>query len=119
MDRLMTASSCLVVLLGVAACATQPRTESMDAAPASAEAAASAETGTTADTTGIDRYCVRQTGTRIDVRDDRDDKTAAFRDGCIAAGGRVYTREDIESTGEVDLADALRKLDPAIQSPPR
>lgn len=62
----------------------------------------------------IDRYCVMHTGSRLMVEDDRADKTRTFRDGCIDAGGRVYTREQIESTGEIDLAAALRKLDPSI-----
>jgi hypothetical protein len=28
--------------------------------------------------------------------------------------GRTYTREDIEHTGAIDVADALQKLDPSI-----
>ncbi|MGY0558430.1 MULTISPECIES: hypothetical protein [unclassified Lysobacter] len=34
---------------------------------------------------------------------------------CVNANGRVYSRSDLSRTGEVDLADALRKLDPAIR----
>lgn len=68
----------------------------------------------------IDRNCLRQTGSRIGTgynstrnssARDRTDKNARR---CIAGNGRVYTREDIDRTGEVDIADALRKLDPAI-----
>lgn len=36
------------------------------------------------------------------------------RDGCVSASGRAYSRSDLERTGEVDIADALRKRDPAI-----
>ena len=45
------------------------------------------------------------------------DRPPAAKDGkrCVAANGRVYSREDIDRTGEIDLADALRKLDPAIR----
>lgn len=53
-----------------------------------------------------ERNCIRHTGTRMKVRD---------RDGCIAiAPGRSYSRDDIERTGETDVADALRRLDPSI-----
>ena len=66
----------------------------------------------------LDRNCLRQTGSRIVARDsvprsarERNDR---LRQRCVAASGRVYSREDIERTGEVDIADALRMLDPAI-----
>lgn len=71
----------------------------------------------------IDRNCLRQTGSRIVARGNnpRYGSTRAARDStdrnpkrCVAANGRVYSREDIERTGEIDLAAALRKLDPAI-----
>ena len=67
----------------------------------------------------IDRHCLRQTGSRIGTRHnttraarERADKTPQR---CIAANGRVYSRDDIDRTGEIDIADALRKLDPAIR----
>lgn len=56
----------------------------------------------------FNRHCLRRTGSRIVERD----KTGKM---CVAASGRVYTREDIELTGEIDIAEALRKLDPAIR----
>lgn len=60
-----------------------------------------------------DRFCIEQTGSRIvaarNVRSRSDEKE------CVAAGGRVWTRADIESTGSVDLRDALRRLDPSIR----
>lgn len=54
-----------------------------------------------------DRNCIRYTGTRISSRK---------RDGgdCVIASGRVYSREDLDRTGQTDIADALRMLDPAI-----
>lgn len=57
-----------------------------------------------------DAYCLRHTGTRILSRDDSR-KTRTCNNGAI---GRAYTREDLDRTGEIDIADALRKLDPAI-----
>jgi hypothetical protein len=63
-------------------------------------------------------FCLRSTGTRIPLKAREVD---ANRDGkpdrvdCVAANGRVYTRRDLETTGEVDIADALRRLDPSIR----
>lgn len=55
-----------------------------------------------------ERGCLRETGSRIQPR--AQDKTR----GCIAANGRVYSREDLKRTGEIDIAAALRKLDPSV-----
>jgi hypothetical protein len=67
----------------------------------------------------IDRYCLRQTGSWVIARDNAVRERlagASDRKGrrCVAASGRVYSREDIDRTGEIDIADALRKLDPSI-----
>lgn len=59
-----------------------------------------------------ERFCIQQTGSRIVAS--RNAKTRGERAQCVEQGGRVYTRQDIESTGSVDLADALRRLDPSI-----
>lgn len=56
-----------------------------------------------------DRLCLRQTGTRIVAR--RDPRTGQR---CVAANGRVYSRDDLRGTGRVDIDDALRALDPSI-----
>jgi hypothetical protein len=61
-----------------------------------------------------ERFCVRDTGSRIVSRQKKAENAEDFNKRCLAFNGRVYTREDIDRTGEVDLADALRKLDPAI-----
>jgi hypothetical protein len=55
-----------------------------------------------------DHICLRHTGSRIQRRADKKDGS------CLDAYGRAYTRDDIDRTGETDLADALRKLDPSI-----
>lgn len=52
-----------------------------------------------------DRFCVRDTGTRIKHRGHRE---------CLAVNGRSYSREDIDRTGAIDLGDALQRLDPSI-----
>lgn len=57
----------------------------------------------------VDRNCLRYTGSHISTRAlDQKDKD------CVSANGRVYSREDIRNTGQTDLADALRMLDPAV-----
>lgn len=59
-----------------------------------------------------ERFCIQDTGSRIVAH--RNARNKKERADCVAAGGRVYTREDIERTGDADLADALRRLDPSI-----
>lgn len=64
-----------------------------------------------------DRTCLRETGSRIrtsTATDTRGSETDADRRGCLGANGRSYSRDDIRRTGEVDLGDALRRLDPSI-----
>lgn len=62
-----------------------------------------------ADNDKVDRNCLLYTGTHISAR--RLDEKGK---DCVIANGSVYSREDIRSTGAVDLAEALRRLDPAI-----
>lgn len=58
-----------------------------------------------------DRFCIKETGSRIVATRNRSKKSD---EECVNASGRVYTRQDIESTGSADLRDALRRLDPSI-----
>lgn len=51
-----------------------------------------------------DRHCLRHTGSLI----------RAGKRGCNPVAGRAYDRDDIDRTGAIDLADALRRLDPAV-----
>ena len=60
-----------------------------------------------------DRFCIEQTGSRITAA--RNARSRGEQKDCVAGGGRVYTREDIERSGSADLHDALRKLDPSIR----
>jgi hypothetical protein len=77
-----------------------------DPAPVDPSAPARTATADESREQEVDRNCLKETGTRIRAR-------AADR-RCSAFAGRVYTREDITRTGEVDIAQALRRLDPSI-----
>jgi hypothetical protein len=97
------------------------------AAQSAAGVGVSVETGTSeavaddrvnADEAAIDRTCLRSTGTRIAPRARTADGAIdanGKRPRCVSANGRVYTREDLDSTGAVNVAEALRLLDPAIR----
>lgn len=62
-----------------------------------------------------DAYCLRQTGTRIARRaETRDARADGKKSRSCGAIGRAYTRADMDRTGEINIADALRKLDPSI-----
>jgi hypothetical protein len=52
------------------------------------------------------RLCPDQTATRIKHRKGAE---------CMSPG-RVYTREDLDSTGAVDTAEALGRLDPSLRT---
>lgn len=60
-----------------------------------------------------ERFCIQQTGSRIIAN--RNATSRSGRADCVASGGRVYTREDIERSGSTDLGDALRRLDPSLR----
>lgn len=96
-----------------------PETRADAATPV--EAAVDARTSTT---TARDarRDCMRYTGSRIVATRNRnaegvevDDVDQLDRDDCVSANGRVYSQEDLRRTGATDIADALRRLDPAIR----
>lgn len=59
----------------------------------------------------VDRFCLRETGTHIRTRA----KSNARGDCTSVRAGRVYTQEDLRMTGELDIADALRRLDTSIR----
>lgn len=114
MKRLVVPGLFAIGLLCTVACAApQQKVESSAAVPAASPAPA-AEVSSDA-TRMAERYCVRSTGSRIVSRQRKTESAEDFDKRCLAYNGRVYTREDIERTGEVDLAEALRKLDPAIR----
>ena len=111
MKRLMIPCLFAAGLLGITACATPQHKAGSAQMPAAASVASSD------DERMADRYCVRATGSHIVARDSRSQKVDEFDKGCLAVGGRVYTRDDIDRTGEMSLKDALRKLDPSIRIP--
>lgn len=51
--------------------------------------------------------CVRETGTRLR------NHARLEQERCLS--GRAFDRDDIDRTGEMDLARAIRKLDPSIR----
>ena len=111
-----------VIAIAAFAASAQTLTTSVDVhATAQAQPASDTRGDARFDSTAkpqIDRNCLRQTGSRIVSRGNATRSASDLTDKqgkrCIAAHGRVYSREDLDRTGEVDLADALRKLDPAI-----
>ncbi len=124
MNRRMLPPLLLASALAAAALAASAQTATPPVgvdAVAQAQAASDADARSDANAKpGVDRNCLRQTGSRITARYNATGAATA-RDGvdkrsrrCVAANGRVYSREDIDRTGEVNIADALRKLDPAI-----
>jgi len=93
------------ILLSTFAFAASAQTVSADAT-AQAQDKSADVTVITGDKSLNDRHCMRETGSHIVGR---------HRKACLAADGRAYTREDIDVTGAVDLADALRRLDPSVR----
>lgn len=82
--------------------AAQSQAPAADAAPAAQSDAKKPDLN--------DRNCLRYTGTRISNRTDSK-KQRSCNNGAF---GRAYTREDLDRTGELNIADALRKLDPSV-----
>ena len=106
MKRLLLAMALSGFALAAAAQGNPPAEEPEEAASTSLEAEAEADAKT-------DRFCIRETGSRITAS--RNARSKEAEKDCVAAGGRVYTRADIERTGSTDIADALRRLDPSIR----
>lgn len=73
------------------------------------EAAAVTQPANTKQAPLSESSCLRHTGSRIVARHD-----AKGLKRCNAQPGRAYTREDLDRTGHVNIADALRALDPAV-----
>jgi hypothetical protein len=98
----------MISLLGALAFTAAAQT-----APTQNSPAMDASTATQADAKKPlnDAYCLHHTGTRITSRTERTDNRKAHTCNAI---GRAYTRDDLDRTGEINIADALRKLDPAI-----
>lgn len=101
----------MISLLGALAFTAAVQAAEPQAAQAQTAADAPAATQTEAKKPDVnDAYCLRHTGTRITSRTDSR-KARTCSNGAI---GRAYTRDDLDRTGEINIADALRKLDPAV-----
>jgi outer membrane cobalamin receptor len=106
MKRILLAIALTGFAFAAAAQGNPPAEEPEEAASTSLKAEAEADAKT-------DRYCIRETGSRIVAS--RNARSKQEQKDCVAAGGRVYTRADIDRTGSTDIADALRRLDPSIR----
>jgi hypothetical protein len=63
----------------------------------------------------LSRTCLRGTGSRITAAQNARAEKEGKPQRCAPAFGRVYTQEDILRTGQTDIYDALRMLDPSIR----
>ena len=101
----------IVSLLGAVVFAAAAQAQEPPAPPvATVDASAQAPVAEEAKSPPLsDRHCLRHTGTRIVARAER---RARYK--CAPAFGRAYTREELDRTGQVNIADALRMLDPSI-----
>lgn len=109
MKRLMLATALSAFAFVAAAQTPNPQAQAEPAAQPAAQADTRADA--TADAQAqpakkklSDARCLRQTGSRIQSKSKQD----------CAAYGRSYSRDDLNGTGEVDVASALRRLDPAV-----
>ena len=74
----------------------------------------------TQDKVADEPYCLRYTGSLIVAHENRKNDRASAgattksKPKCNGSAGNSYSREDISRTGAIDLADALRNLDPAV-----
>ena len=80
-------------------------------APASAEPA-DLRAADAANEASVKPFCLQETGSLITTSENR--RLAAADKKCAPVAGRSYSRRDIERTGAIDIADALRQLDPTI-----
>lgn len=77
-------------------------------------ASASTTSSAIADRDAADRFCLRDTGSHLTSHLYSKSQDGRKYTDCVNASGRVYTRDDIERTGAITTADALKKLDPSI-----
>lgn len=108
--RIRMAASMAAWLAMTVVGAAEPASPKADAKPAAAEGrsqdqASAKAADSKAGDKKKDKECVVTTGSRI-----RRDPARA-----CAPGEHAYTPEDIAATGEMNLSEALRKLDPRFQ----
>ncbi len=61
------------------------------------------------------RNCMRHTGSRIVAAENMRAEKQGKPQRCANGSGRVYSSEDLERTGHINIADALRSLDTSIR----
>lgn len=59
--------------------------------------------------------CLQSTGSRIVASRNLRAQRAGKPPQCATAAGRVYTRDELDRTGRIDLYDALRALDTGVR----
>lgn len=115
---LATAFAVVVFGMSFGACAQTATTDAqaqvqVGSTQADAAVAADAQVVANTDAANAKRTsnvgCIKDTGTNIRPRDPKTGKAL-----CIGPG-RSYSREQIDRTGQTDLADALRRLDPSVR----
>jgi hypothetical protein len=97
--------------------AAEPAQQKADSGPAAVTATGNASADKTKATTKVkaadkekkkqEQNCTTTTGTRI--------RREPPADCASMPGQHTYTAEEIASTGEMNVSDALRKLDPRLQ----
>ncbi len=112
--RLTLIATCLAGGFGLATfAATAQQAVAADAQvrtdAAQADAALATQDPTAAQSAQKNAGCLKETGSRIRARDPRTGKLVC------QGQGRAYSRDDINRTGQTDLADALRRLDPSVR----
>ena len=116
--NLATALAAVVLGMSFGAFAQTATTDAqaqVQVASTQADAAVAADAQVAANTDAVNGKrtsnvgCVKDTGTNIRPRDPKTGKAL-----CIGPG-RSYSREQIDRTGQTDLADALRRLDPSVR----
>jgi hypothetical protein len=112
MNRLLLASALLAMTATVSAQSTAPSAD-LDIDLQGQTGATGMSLQRAHDDAFADRFCLRHTGSRIPTARHLRSRDEVHE--CVAGSGRVYTRADLESTGAVDIADALRRLDPSIR----
>lgn len=61
------------------------------------------------------RTCLRSTGSRIVAAENLRAEKEGKPQRCSNGFGRVYTSEDLDRSGHISIADALRSLDTSIR----
>lgn len=112
----MHAKTLLAGALLLSCFAVQAATDTADQ-----QTAGQAEAARTVAAQDHDANCLRYTGSLVvaseNQRNERKGTSSdagAAKPKCNGSAGRSYTQDDIRRTGAIDLADALRRLDPAV-----